>query len=169
MSDIASVIPQLLQPAEPAQVISSHDQAIRAAHAVAELATGDAALRDRDRIYPLEALSLFSRSGLGSISVPRAFGGGGLSYQTVAEVFRIISAADPSLGQIPQNHFGIIQFVRDEGTPAQQQTLFSAVVAGQRLGNGGPEKNTRHTREVLARLHSTEQGLRLTGEKFYST
>lgn len=169
MSNIASVIPQPSQVAEPAEVIFNEEQAILAAHAVAELAIGNAAVRDRDRIYPVEALSLFSRSGLGSISVPRAFGGGGLSYRTVAEVFRIISAADPSLGQIPQNHFGIIQFVLDEGTPEQQQTLFSAVVAGQRLGNGGPEKNTRHTREVLARLHSTGQGLRLTGEKFYST
>jgi len=125
--------------------------------------------RDRDRIYPLEALALFSRSGLGSISVPRAFGGGGLSYRTLAEVFRIISAVDPSLGQIPQNHFALIQLLLDEGTPAQQQTIFSAVVQGQRLGNGGPEKNTRHTREVTARLVQGPDGLRLTGSKFYST
>ncbi|MCU5772473.1 SfnB family sulfur acquisition oxidoreductase [Erwiniaceae bacterium BAC15a-03b] len=163
MSHIASILP------EPAQVIFSDEQAIRAAHTVAGLALSEAVIRDRERLYPLEALSLFSRSGLGSISVPRAFGGGGLSYRTVAEVFRIISAADPSLGQIPQNHFGIIQFLLDEGSPQQQQTLFTAVVEGQRLGNGGPEKNTRHSREVLARLHSTEQGLRLSGEKFYST
>lgn len=153
----------------PARVILSDELALCAARAVAELALRDAATRDRERIYPLEALELFSRSGLGSISVPREFGGGGLSYRTVAEVFRIISAADPSLWQIPQNHFGLIQFLRDEGTFAQQQRLFAAVVQGQRLGNGGPEKNSRHARDVQARLRQREGGLRLSGSKFYST
>lgn len=152
-----------------AAVILSHEQAIVAAQAVADLARSDVVARDRDRIYPLEALALFSRSGLGSISVPLAFGGGGLSYRTLAEVFRIISAVDPSLGQIPQNHFALIQLLLDEGTSAQQQTIFSAVVQGLRLGNGGPEKNTRHTREVTARLVQGPDGLRLTGSKFYST
>uniref|UniRef100_UPI00055959BF acyl-CoA dehydrogenase family protein n=1 Tax=Erwinia oleae TaxID=796334 RepID=UPI00055959BF len=102
------------QSPDAAKVINTEQDAIDAAHAVAALAMGEAAQRDRQRIYPLEALALFSRSGLGSISVPAALGGGGLSYRTVAEVFRIISAADPSLGQIPQNHFGIIQFILDQ-------------------------------------------------------
>ena len=159
----------LLWPAAGAEVIACEHQAIAMAKRVAALAKNDAARRDRERIYPVEALALFSRSGLGSISVPQAFGGGGLPYRTVAEVFRLISAADPSLGQIPQNHFGLIQFLRDEGTPAQQQALFPLIVAGQRLGNGGPEKNTRHTRDVQARLTAQAEGLRLTGEKFYST
>lgn len=169
MSDIPGVKNNLFILPESADVLLSDEQALVAAKAVADLAITDAAKRDRERIYPVEALSLFSRSGLGSISIPREFGGGGLSYQTLAEVFRLISAADPALGQIPQNHFGILQFVRDAGTLAQQQSIFSAVVAGQRLGNGGPEKNTRHTRDIQARLTRLAGGLRLTGEKFYST
>ena len=79
------------------------------------------------------------------------------------------SASDPSLGQIPQNHFGLIQFILGEGEPSQQQQLLSAVVQGQRLGNGGPEKNSRHTRDVQTQLVKTSQGLALSGEKFYST
>ncbi len=157
------------QPPDVVAVLHTGQQAIAAAQQVAALAVADAARRDRDRIYPLEALALFSRSGLASLSVPRAFGGGGLSWRTVAEVFRLISAADPSLGQIPQNHFGLIQFVRDAGTPEQQAAIFNAVVNGCRLGNGGPEKNSRHTRDVQARLRQSEQGWLLTGEKFYST
>ncbi|WP_314154257.1 SfnB family sulfur acquisition oxidoreductase [Rouxiella badensis] len=154
---------------EAAAVITDERQALKAARAVAELAAVDAVVRDRERLYPLEALSLFSRLGLGSISVPREFGGGGLSYRSVAEVFRLISAADPSLGQIPQNHFGLIQYLRDEASHEQKAALFNKVVTGHRFGNGGPEKNTRHTREVLARLRESPDGPRLTGEKFYST
>lgn len=160
---------KIQDPSEPVVIITREQQAIEAAQAVATLAAIDVVKRDRERIYPQEALSLFSRSGLGSILVPRDYGGGGLSYATVAEVFRIISVVDPSLGQIPQNHFGLIQYLRDEATELQKQQLFGRVVAGARIGNGGPEKGARHTREVLARLHYTAQGPRLTGEKFYST
>ncbi|MBK5016440.1 SfnB family sulfur acquisition oxidoreductase [Pantoea sp. S62] len=152
-----------------AAVITRRDQAIQAAHSLAEQAKPGAIERDQQRLYPRDLLDRFTRLGLGSISVPRHFGGGGLDFQTVAEVFRIISASDPSLGQIPQNHFGLIQFILGEGNPQQQTTLLQAVVSGKRLGNGGPEKNTRHTRDIQARLVSDGPEHRLTGEKFYST
>jgi len=150
-------------------VIPCRKQAIQAAHALAEQAKPGAVARDQQRLYPRELLSQFTRLGLGSISVPRRFGGGGLDFGTVAEVFRIISASDPSLGQIPQNHFGLIQFILGEGEPLQQEKWLQAVVSGKRLGNGGPEKNTRHTRDIQARLVREGQTSRLSGEKFYST
>jgi SfnB family sulfur acquisition oxidoreductase len=155
--------------AQQAAVLTSDAQAIAAAHHIAEQAKSGAVERDQQRIYPLALLNHFTQVGLGSISVPKQFGGAGLSYQTVAEVFRVISASDPSLGQIPQNHFGLIQFILGEGEPSQQQQLLSAVVQGQRLGNGGPEKNSKHTRDVQTQLVKTSQGLALSGEKFYST
>jgi len=152
-----------------AAVLTDNQQAINTACFLAEQAKAGALERDRERIYPRALLEQFTQLGLGSISVPRSFGGGGLSYRTLAEVFRLISASDPSLGQIPQNHFGLIQFILGEGTAAQQQKLLQAVVSGKRLGNGGPEKNTRHTRDVQAQLTTSPDGMRLTGEKFYST
>ncbi|WHQ73709.1 SfnB family sulfur acquisition oxidoreductase [Pantoea sp. Lij88] len=152
-----------------AAIITTREQAIQVACSLAEQAKPGAIERDQQRLYPRELLDQFTRLGLGSISVPRSFGGGGLNYQTVADVFRIISASDPSLGQIPQNHFGLIQFILGEGDRAQQEMLLQAVVSGKRLGNGGPEKNTRHTRDIQARLVSEGEQRRLSGEKFYST
>ncbi|OIX90632.1 SfnB family sulfur acquisition oxidoreductase [Pantoea sp. Ae16] len=163
--NLSFTVPETCQ----AAVITRREQAIQAAQSLAEQAKPGAVERDQQRIYPVDLLNQFTRLGLGSISVPRRFGGGGLGYQTLAEVFRIISASDPSLGQIPQNHFGLIQFILGEGEPEQQQTLLQAVVNGNRLGNGGPEKNTRHTRDVQARLSGDGNARFLTGEKFYST
>jgi len=154
---------------QQAAVLTSDAQAIAAAHHIAEQAKPGAVERDQQRVYPLALLNQFTQVGLGSISVPKQFGGAGLSFQTVAEVFRVISASDPSLGQIPQNHFGLIQFILGEGELTQQQQLLSAVVQGQRLGNGGPEKNSKHTRDVQTLLVTTSQGFALSGEKFYST
>ena len=163
--NLSFTVPETCQ----AAVITRREQAIQAAQSLAEQAKPGAVERDQQRIYPVDLLNQFTLLGLGSISVPRRFGGGGLDYQTLAEVFRIISASDPSLGQIPQNHFGLIQFILGEGEPEQQQTLLQAVVNGNRLGNGGPEKNTRHTRDVQARLSGDGNARFLTGEKFYST
>ena len=152
-----------------AKVLQSEADALAAAQRIAEQAKHGAVLRDQQRIYPVELLDQFSASGLGSITVPKTLGGAGFSFQTLAEVFRIISASDPSLGQIPQNHFGIIQFILGEGTATQQQQLLQAVVTGKRLGNGGPEKNSRHTRDVQTQIAKSDTGLVLNGEKFYST
>ncbi|WBL73009.1 SfnB family sulfur acquisition oxidoreductase [Serratia liquefaciens] len=154
---------------EPARYLTDDRQALDAARQVANAAAPRAMLRDRHRQYPLQELALFSQSGLGGISIPRQYGGPGLSFATVAEVFRLISAVDPALGQIPQNHFGLIQLLRDAASEAQQRRIFSEVLAGRRIGNGGPEKNSKHTLDMHTRLQQTPDGLRLNGDKFYST
>lgn len=149
--------------------IVADQQALDAARQVAVAAAPEAQLRDRQRRYPLQQLALFTQSGLGGISIPREYGGPELSFTTLAEVFRLISAVDPALGQIPQNHFGLIQLIRDAGSEEQKRRIFAAVLAGQRIGNGGPEKNSKHTLDMQSRLRQTADGLRFTGDKFYST
>jgi alkylation response protein AidB-like acyl-CoA dehydrogenase len=51
-------------------------------------------------------LDELSASGLWGITVPKEYGGAGVSYVTVAEVIKIISAAGSSLGQISQDLIG---------------------------------------------------------------
>lgn len=78
-----------------AAVITRREQAIQAAQSLAEQAKPGAVERDQQRIYPVDLLNQFTRLGLGSISVPRRFGGGGLDYQTLAEVFALSPPAIP--------------------------------------------------------------------------
>lgn len=96
----------------PAQVLRNDAQAIKAAHELAQVARLQAAKRDQQRKLPWSEIEQFTRSGLGSICIPREYGGPQVSFVTLAEVFAIISAADPALGQIPQNQFGILNLVR---------------------------------------------------------
>lgn len=152
--------------------IADDAEAIAVAHALAaDFATG-AARRDRERILPWDELDRWSASGLGALTVPREHGGPDVSYATLAEVFAILCAADSSLGQIPQNHFGVLGVLRELGTPAQKQRYYAEVLAGQRLGNAGPERRSATSQTVLqsgTRLRRTEQGLRLDGKRYYST
>ena len=153
----------------PATILANDAEALQAAHTLADAARADVVLRDRERRLPWELVERFTASGLGSIAVPQAFGGPQLSYVTIAEVFRIISAVDPALGQIPQNQFGLIGLLQAAATPEQQQRLFSSVLAGSRIGNGGPERGSKHTLDIQARLVQRDGRWLFSGEKFYST
>ncbi len=156
-------------PLLPAALIENDAQALQAAHEVAKLAKEDAARRDRERLLPWRELEHFTRLGLGGIRIPRAYGGAEVSHVTLAEVFRIICAADPALGQIPQNQFGLLSVVENVGSEAQKRKVFAGILAGRRLANAGPERNTKHTLEITARITRTDEGLKVSGEKFYST
>lgn len=153
----------------PATVLQNDAQALQAALELANTARQQAARRDQQRKLPWTEIEQFTRSGLGSISIPKAHGGPEVSFETIAEVFRLISAADPALGQIPQNHFGIIQLLRLTATEAQQAALFRSVLDGWRIGNAGPERGTKDTLTLKARITRDGDRYRISGEKFYST
>jgi SfnB family sulfur acquisition oxidoreductase len=88
---------------------------------------------------------------------------------TIAEVFRIISAADPALGQIPQNQFGILQLLKGTASERQKDLLFKSVLDGWRIGNAGPERGSKNTLELKARITREGDHYVLSGQKFYST
>ena len=153
----------------PAAVLRNDAEALNAAHELAEAARLQAATRDQQRKLPWAQIEQFTRSGLGSISIPREYGGPQVSFVTLADVFAIISAADPALGQIPQNHFGILHLLQGAATERQKKQLFQSVLDGWRIGNGGPERGTRNTLELKARLTAQGDGYVISGQKFYST
>ncbi|GLO56632.1 SfnB family sulfur acquisition oxidoreductase [Pseudomonas putida] len=153
----------------PAKVLRNDAEALQAARELADVAREQAARRDQQRKLPWAEIEQFTRSGLGSISVPKAYGGPDVSFETVAEVFRLISAADPALGQIPQNQFGMLQLLRLTATEAQQAVIFRSVLDGWRIGNAGPERGTKDTLTLKAKITRAGDGYRISGEKFYST
>ncbi|MCO7514426.1 SfnB family sulfur acquisition oxidoreductase [Pseudomonas guariconensis] len=153
----------------PAKVLRTDAEALQAARELAETARQQAARRDQQRRLPWAEIEQFTRSGLGSISIPKAHGGPEVSFATIAEVFRLISAADPALGQIPQNQFGMLQLLRLTASEAQQAVLFRSVLDGWRIGNAGPERGTKDTLTLKARITRDGAGYRISGEKFYST
>jgi SfnB family sulfur acquisition oxidoreductase len=130
----------------------------------------DAAERDARRILPLAELDRLSESGLLAITVPSRYGGADLPVATVVEVIRLLSAGDPSIGQIPHSHFVYLNQMRLRGTDAQQKWLFGEVLAGRRVGNAQSEAGTKHVRDIRTTLTAGEPGRwRLDGRKFYAT
>ena len=153
----------------PARVLRNDAEAIDAASALAPIFAEGAIERDRERILPRRELDLFSSSGLWGMTVPRAYGGAEVSFATVAEVIAIISEADPSIGQIPQNHLGVIEALRVTGNEDQKRRLYAGVLAGRRFGNAFSEAGSRNAGTFDTRLIPDGDGFRVTGRKFYAT
>ncbi|MCC6073939.1 SfnB family sulfur acquisition oxidoreductase [Pseudomonas sp. GCM10022188] len=151
------------------RVIRSDAEALDVARQLAGEFAAGAAERDRERRLPWDELDRYSASGLGGIAVPREYGGAGASYATIAEVFRLLCAADPALGQIPQNQFGVLAAIHEIASHAQKQLLYGRVLAGERFGNAGPARGTASMLAQTTRLHREDGVLRLTGTRFYST
>ncbi|MFI7858485.1 SfnB family sulfur acquisition oxidoreductase [Pseudomonas promysalinigenes] len=150
-------------------VITSDAQALSVAEHIAQQLERDSALRDRERRLPHAELELFTRSGLWAISVPKAFGGAGVSNVTLAKVVARIAQADASLGQIPQNHFYALEVLRVNGSPEQQHRLYAEVLAGRRFGNALAELGTKTAHDRTTRLTRDGAGYRINGRKFYAT
>ena len=150
-------------------VITSDEHALVVASDLAEDFRRDSAQRDRERRLPLPELDAFSRSGLWGISVPKAFGGAGVSNVTLAKVIALIAQADASLGQIPQNHFYALEVLRVNGSAVQQQRLYAEVLAGQRFGNALAELGTKTAHDRVTALTRDGDGFRINGRKFYAT
>ncbi|MGN6082067.1 SfnB family sulfur acquisition oxidoreductase [Trinickia sp.] len=173
-SDFLSSRGRLPQPPNPSRVqrIVDDAAALAAARTLAATFAEGAARRDRERALPWDELDQWSESGVGAVTVPREYGGADVSLETLAEVFVMLCEADPALGQIPQNHFGVLGLLREAGTPAQKERFYAEVLAGTRLGNAGPERRSPQAATILhgtTRLSSTPNGLRLSGRRFYST
>ncbi|WP_322092159.1 SfnB family sulfur acquisition oxidoreductase [Paraburkholderia bannensis] len=151
------------------RVIADDAEAIAVARELAARLAEGAAERDRERRLPREEIEWFSQSGLWGITVPKAHGGAGASFVTLTEVVKLISAADPSLGQLPQNHFGLVDVIALTGTEQQKRFFFAEVLAGKRFGNGFSEKGTKNVLDLKTRVRQEGDDYVVDGTKFYST
>jgi SfnB family sulfur acquisition oxidoreductase len=128
----------------------------------------DAIVRDRDRVLPWKEVEQYSASGLWAITVPKEYGGAGVSSWTVAQVISLISSADGSLGHIPQNHFYALEVLRVGGTDAQKRFFYDRVLKGERLGNALAEIGHKdYKRRTALTLENGKYFV--SGKKFYCT
>ena len=158
-----------LPPRGPVRRISSDAEAIEVAHRLAADFAKGASDRDRERRLPWNEMEAYSDSGLLAMTVPQAYGGAEVSAKTLAEVIAIVSAADGSLGQIPQSHFYMVEALRLDAPEPMKKFFFDRVLAGDRLGNALSEIGGKHAADYKTYVRRDGDGWRLDGRKFYCT
>jgi SfnB family sulfur acquisition oxidoreductase len=154
-------------PAVSVPVLSTHEEAVAAAHAVASALAPDVVARDRagSEVVPHEVLAVLDASGLLGITVPRAYGGAELGVATLAEVTRILAAVDPAIAQVPQAHYIFVDVLAVWGSTQQRERLFGDVLAGARIGNALAERGGQHAQDLKVKI---VDGV-LDGTKYYGT
>jgi len=165
----SAAVPPVARPSAPAHIIRDDAEAIAVAHALAAEFVKGSSKRDRERIWPVAELDAFSQSGLWSINVPKAFGGPEVSYATLAKVIEIISAADSSIGQIAQNHLGVVAAIRTVSDADQQKLLFAEALKGTRFGNAFSEFGSKRAADFETRFTDAGDHVVVNGRKFYSS
>lgn len=147
--------------------LDSHAGAVRAAHEVAAAIAGGVIERDRAgaAVVPVDAIRAIDESGLLGITVPAADGGPGLGPSTLAEVIRVLAAVDPSLAQVAQSHYLLVDVLAVWGGQAVRRRLFDEALSGRRIGNALAERGGRHAQDLKTRI----AGGVLDGRKFYTT
>lgn len=155
-------------PSRSVHVIKTDGEALEVVERLARSFRADAARRDRERALPAEEIEALTRAGFYGIAVPKQYGGADVSALTVAECFRILSAADPSIGQIPQNHFCWLPAFA-HGTLEQAEFFFARLLAGDRIGNAHSEDTRRRPGDYEHKLERVTDGWVITGRKYYST
>ncbi|MDX3925742.1 MAG: SfnB family sulfur acquisition oxidoreductase [Shinella sp.] len=163
-----SLASQLSEPAG-AHRLASEQEALDAARRLAADFAAGAIRRDLERTLPDAELDRLSRSGLLAITVPQEYGGIDVPVAVLAEITAILSEADSSIGQIPQNHFYILEALRHDGTEKQKRFYFDRALAGDRFGNALSEKGTKTVGHYNTRITPDGAGFRVNGRKFYST
>jgi alkylation response protein AidB-like acyl-CoA dehydrogenase len=134
-----------------------------------------AAAHDRDASFPFRNFEDLSESGLLSLTVPAALGGGGAGAATAARVLQIFGKADPSTALVLSMHYiQHLVMARSTRWPGRLvRKLAKESVEGIALINalrvepdlGSPSRGGLPV--TIARR--TETGWRLTGRKIYST
>jgi SfnB family sulfur acquisition oxidoreductase len=152
-----------------AAVLESEQQALAVAQELAKRFAATASERDSERLLPFAEMDALAQSGLLAITVPEEYGGLDVSNAALAEITAILAEADGSIGQIPQNHFYILEALRVDGSEDQKRYFFSRALAGDRFGNALSERGTKTVGDYNTRITRDGPGYRINGRKFYST
>jgi alkylation response protein AidB-like acyl-CoA dehydrogenase len=151
--------------------IATHDEAVaKATEFAAQFAPG-APERDRSGRFPRAELRELAQSGLLAIRVPKEYGGPGLGVETVVEVVRILSAADPAIGQLTLPQFVLSFFLNLLASEELQSRIWPQMLEGARFGNATqPNKRPGAKQGPTLSTRIDEDTVRVDGgEKYYTT
>jgi len=148
-------------------ILSNDAEALASASELARDFNRLAVERDRDRRLPYPEIEQFSHAGLGAINVPKSYGGAGVSAHTLARVTALLASADGSLGQIPQNHWYLIEALRLDGSEEQKRFYFERALQGERFANALAEAGGKYATDQTTTVLPDGDDFVLNGRKFY--
>lgn len=124
--------------------------------------------RDLDRRLPYEEVRRLDRAGFGTLRVPVAHGGPGVSIEDFTRLLVDLAEADSNIAHLYRSHFGFVESLRF--LPGHlQDAWYPRVLAGATVGNASTEKGGNVLGTLNTVLTRSGGGWVLNGRKYYAT
>lgn len=126
--------------------------------------------RELDGELPFEPVRWLKEEGLGALRVPEQYGGRGLSWPELTELWIDLAAADANLPQAFRGHFALAEdrlWQHARGT--DQRVWFDRIVAGEIAGNAWSEVGATAIDSQRTVLTPHGERWQLDGTKYYTT
>lgn len=162
MTDTISTTPPAAPPVSAAETLE------RLAPILERLRT-TASRREREHELPTAVVRELADAGLGTLRVPREYGGAGLSFVELGEVLVELAAADSNLPQIFRGHFAFVEDRLTAPASPERDAWLARFAAGEIVGNAWSETGSVGLGDSGTRIRRTPAGPRVDGRKFYTT
>lgn len=140
-------------------------------HRMEESGLIDSARFDDEEAIPEDVIRAFATSGLLALTIPKAYGGLGLSATGYARVFGALSTTDPSLAVLVGVHCGLgAKAIVLYGTDEQKQRYLPMLARGETLAAYAltePETGSDAQNIVTRAVQNADGSWSLTGRKIW--
>ncbi|MGC0365444.1 alkylation response protein AidB-like acyl-CoA dehydrogenase [Rhodococcus sp. 27YEA15] len=125
--------------------------------------------RENNRELPFAAVERLREAGFGSVRIPAAYGGDGLSFGELVDLLVEVARADSNVAQVFRGHIGFVEHVLTLPDGADRDFWLTEIASGAVVGNAHSERAGSAVTAPQATVTDTDGEFRLTGRKFYST
>ncbi len=125
--------------------------------------------RERDRIQPQAQIRKLKDIGFTALRLSQAEGGLGI---TLPELFNLVielAEADSNVAQLLRVHFGFVEDILNQRDRGRRARWAPRLTRGDLVGVGFTEIGEAQAGLFSTRVTKAVEGLRLTGQKFYTT
>ncbi|WP_232327249.1 acyl-CoA dehydrogenase [Mycobacterium sherrisii] len=120
---------------------------------------------------PLRGLKLVREHRLGAVRLARELGGAGYTVPEFFDHLIALAEADPDLAHILRVHHALVEELQVQPSRPGSDRWIAVVAEGGLIGGANAERSQKSIggNDRDTRLVATADGLRLRGQKFYST
>lgn len=129
----------------------------------------DAVARERERRLPYAEVERLRDTGFTRVSLPREFGGGGADYAALFELLTELARRDPNLAHLFRSHFSFVDRTLLSAPSPLRDARLRSIADGAIHGNATFERGGAEPGRYATTLTRDTEGLRLDGQKYYST
>lgn len=125
--------------------------------------------RDLQRRLPHDEVNWLREAGLPRIRLPREAGGQGATLPELIGLLVELGEADTNVVNIIRAHLGFVEEVLSSHDAAWRARWTDTLGRGDLIGAGASESGEAKVGSFATRLQQGPDGLRLSGQKFYTT